>query len=526
MTDLSKLSDDELKALYEKTGAPQAAPDLSKMSDDELKAAYAASAPKPEFHMSDAVMDIPAEIARTAKPSIEAISNLANRSQQGPLEGLLSTGRAALAVPQLIASPVVGTLKSLIGHPMAQVEHTIGSFIAPEIAAKDNPETMYRNAAGDVETALSAAKPVGAPVRSVPMGPPRISTLSNGATMTIGPRPVLDWQFPTTTTPPPVPTVDELKNASRAGYRSPEVAAVQINPQAVQGLSTRIENELVNQGFRPRAASAPGTFEEVRGLVPPQGVPYVNVADLDSARRALGLQARQLDAVGQPTAEAAAARIAVDRINDFLPNLQQPDLLAGDAARANQILEDARQNWGAAKRAEQVQTLADNARIQAASTYGGGNINNATRQALRPLLRNNAAKARGFNQDELDALSQAVEGSWLGNTLRQVGKYGPDTGLKGLEHIAAAIGTGGTSIPFSAAAGAARLGGDAATRAAVSRLDTALRSRSPLARLLAAQNQPTPVTPSRLAAVLAFRPGNALQIPASLVPAYAQQDQQ
>lgn len=287
------------------------------------------------------------------------------------------------------------------------------------------------------------------------------------------------------------PTVEELKDAARAQYQHPDVTAVQINPQSVAGLSAKIESDLANQGFRPSTASAPSTFDEVRNLVPPQGVSGVKVADLDSSRRALGHYAKQVDAYGQPTAEAAAAKIAIKHIDDYLPNLKQPDLLAGDAARATQILDEARGNWGAAKRAEQINTLADNAKIQAASTYGGGNINNATRQALRPLLKNNGAKARGFNDSEMEALSNAVEGSWLGNTLRQVGKLGPDTGLKGLEHIAAAIGSGGTSIPLSATALGARILGDRSTRKAVERLEEQLRSRSPLHQAtLAARNNP------------------------------------
>jgi hypothetical protein len=496
-------------------------PEQQNATVDEIhKSLGASTAPEPK--LSDAVTDIPAEIGRTAQSNVDAIKNLSNRGTQGPIEGLMSTGRAAAAIPGFVLSPVIGVLKSLIGHPMAQAEHAVGSVIAPDIAAKDDPQKMYQNAAGDVETALNAARPAGAPIRVLPSGLPAPGLLPSGL-----PAPAhYDWQFPTTPPPAPVPTVDELKNASRAGYRSPEVAAVEIHPQSVSNLSATIENDLANQGFRPRAGSAPGTFEEVRNLVPPQGVASVRVADLDSARKALGIHAKEVDAVGQPTAEATAARTAINHIDNYLPNLQQPDLVAGDAAQASQILDQSRSNWGAAKRAEQVQTLADNARIQAASTYGGGNINNATRQALRPLLKNNAARAVGYNDAEREALSRAVEGTWLGNTARQVGKLGPDTGLKGIEHIISAVKTGGASIPLSAASLGAKVGGDAATRAAVNNLDRMLRSRSSLAQILAAQNPPRQIAPGGLSSLLAMQPRGGLQIPASLVSAYTQQNQQ
>jgi hypothetical protein len=204
------------------------------------------------------------------------------------------------------------------------------------------------------------------------------------------------------------------------------------------------------------------------------------IDDIQSVRKVLGRIADERSTTGTPTSDAVAAGRAIDHVNTFLENLRQPDLVSGNAQRAAGLLQDAGQNWGAAKRAEEVATKAENARIQAASTYGGGNINNATRQALRPLAKNDFQKARGFNQDERDALSRVVEGNWAGNTARQVGKLGPDTGLKGLEHLMLAFKTAGASIPFSVAALGAKLGGDASTRRAVNNLSEMLRTRSPL----------------------------------------------
>lgn len=287
------------------------------------------------------------------------------------------------------------------------------------------------------------------------------------------------------------PTVDELKTAARAGYNHPDVAAVRIAPAATEHLADTIASDLQfgpNSGFRPTNPAHAPVFDEVNNLRSntPQGavggpMPKT-VADLDNVRQALGNLAKEKDAVGQMTPAAAAASRAIDRIDDFLPKLKQGDLLAGDAANANQILETARGNWGAAKRAEEVQTKLENGRIQAASTYGGGNINNATRQALRPLQKDNFRRAGGYNADEKEALARAVEGNWVGNTARQIGKLGPDTGLKGIHHIGAAVATGGASIPLSLATLAAKVGGDVSTRRAVNNLETQLRERSPLHR--------------------------------------------
>lgn len=300
------------------------------------------------------------------------------------------------------------------------------------------------------------------------------------------------------------PTVDELKAASRAGYKDPEVAVVQIKPSAVDNLATTIENDLTTQGFRPNnQGQAFGIVNELKGAPG-----SVNVADLDSARRALGVVAKEVDSVGMPTANAVAARSAIKRIDDFLPNLQQADLLAGDAAKANSILNEARQNWGAAKRAEKVQTLLSNAELNAASANSGGNIQNSIKQAFKPLLKNNAAKAVGYNADELKALNNVVRGTWTGSAARAAGNLlGGGGGLGMLASGAVGYEAGGA--PGAIAAGLAGRGlksvGAKSTFNAVRDLDRLLRSRSPAALSLAATLPPTALQalPKKSKAILA-----------------------
>src|SRR5258708_26517684 len=131
--------------------------------------------------ITEAVTDVPAEIGRTAGANLDTIkAGVTDRALKGPTEGLMDTGKALLAVPGLLASPITGAARSLIGHPMAQATHAIGTVIAPETAARDNPQEMYKNAAGDVENALSKARPAGAiskiPPLRVPSGALQISS--------------------------------------------------------------------------------------------------------------------------------------------------------------------------------------------------------------------------------------------------------------------------------------------------------------------------------------------------------------
>jgi hypothetical protein len=277
-----------------------------------------------------------------------------------------------------------------------------------------------------------------------------------------------------------VPTAAELKSAAQAGYKSPDVAAVAIKPAAVTNLAAGIENDLLQRGFRPTAKSAGDTFGEIRDLRVPPGVDSVKVADIDTARQALGNLAKEKDAIGQPTAEAAAAQRAISHIDEFLPNLNQADLLAGDATKANSILQEARANYKAYKQSSLVDTKAANAELQAASTYGGGNINNATRQAFRPLLKNNAAGASGFSPEALDQLNQVVTGSPIGNVTRQLGRFAPSGPVNMGIHLGAALGTGGATIPLAIGAHIAKKIGEGITASEVDKLGNIIRSQSPL----------------------------------------------
>lgn len=466
--DYRNMSDAELLAIVKPQGA---APDYSKMSDADLMkvvqpAARAASpvtdpallaqlnAPEPPpARITDAVTDIPTEIGRTARANLDAVkAGITDRGSKGPIEGLLDTGRAMLAVPGLLASPVTGALHSLIGHPMAQAEHYVGTKIAPEIAAKDDPQKMYETAAGDVESALSAARPAGmTPLGATAVTPSKI----------------------------PAPTVDQLKAAARAGYNSPEVAAVEIHPRSVANLAAKIEDDLIDKGFRPR--NTPGTFDEVRNLTPPPGVNSVKVADLDSARKALKVMASEVDAVGKPTAEAAAASTAIDHINDYLPNIRPLDVIAGDAPAAAAILRDAAENWGAAKRAENVDVRLTRAERQAAKSGSGSNIENSVRQKIAGML-DVPSRSVGYSPGEITKMEEIVRGTPTRNTLRKVGKLGVDGGLSLLLHAGAVYPTHGLNLPVAAGGTIARKMGEALTARAGRDLSEMVRNRSPLVR--------------------------------------------
>lgn len=126
-----------------------------------------APAPGPLRTLTNAVTDIPGEIAGAAGEAVSNIAGVANRGQQGPIEGLLNTGKAVLGIPQLLMSPITGAARAVGGNVMTQAEHAAGSLINPEVAKRDNLDQMYATAKGDVDTAMAAAAPGKVPVPTV-----------------------------------------------------------------------------------------------------------------------------------------------------------------------------------------------------------------------------------------------------------------------------------------------------------------------------------------------------------------------
>src|ERR1700677_1835020 len=98
----------------------------------------------------------------------------------GSLKDVADTGKAVVSAASVPVAPIQGTAESLIGHPMAQAEYIVGSIINPKVAAQDNPDQMYEQAKGDVDLALSAARPKGFTARGPIAAPAPVAPQAAG----------------------------------------------------------------------------------------------------------------------------------------------------------------------------------------------------------------------------------------------------------------------------------------------------------------------------------------------------------
>ena len=126
-----------------------------------------------------AIGDIPKEIANaageaysTANAGLNPLSQDYQKAHETQFGGLAATGQGVLAIPAAAMSPITGTVRSVLGHTFADALHATGSLIAPETAAKDDPEKLYQIGKDTADTAMSAIAArkglIGTPPTAVP----------------------------------------------------------------------------------------------------------------------------------------------------------------------------------------------------------------------------------------------------------------------------------------------------------------------------------------------------------------------
>lgn len=351
--------------------------------------------------------------------------------------------KGALSALALPAAPLQGAARSLIGHPMSDVV----TALAPEGKGMD-----YETAKGNVDLALSGAAPRGvSPVGTRTQPTPRVEP----------------------------PTAQEIRDAARQNYADVRALGVEINPAPVSQLARRIETDLADLGLTQR--NVPETYGVIRTLQNPPRNSVMRAQDFENARQEL-VQARQ-----NPTnrREAVAANAAINHLDNYLANIPANHVIRGDAARASELFGEARGNWAAASRADTAAGKIDLGELNASTAHGGQNIDNATRQAVKQLIRpdkngRSMAQKMGYSADEIAMMNRVARGTRTGNILRGIGKLAPTDFIKVMAHAMAAKESLGATLPISGLSYAAKRLGDRSTLGNAARLDEMVRARSPL----------------------------------------------
>src|SRR5258705_8732015 len=358
------------------------------------------NAPTDDFSWKKTYQDIPKEIGNEASAGASDVMALANRDKMGPIEGLMSLPKAVIGAGRVVASPVVGAAKSVIGHGMANAEHWVGeNVVNPTMehfgykAQHPDPAQMYETAKGDVDTALSAMRPAGAPVKvpgpSITAPHPTVP----GATVTTAPSPAYEWKGPVAAAPKPTgiveqPETSEFFDAANNNYSNIRGFGVEINPAAMNNVADNILTELHAEGYRPRNSKV---FADVEELRKPAGQNH-EISDIESVRKVLQKTAKD-------PSERDAARRAIGQIDDYLANLKNnpQDVVVNPhfAGRVSEEALSASGNYAVAKRSEDIDEALDKAQRQAASGGAGGKIKKPIHKQLKtPANKKKAMQGR------------------------------------------------------------------------------------------------------------------------------------
>jgi hypothetical protein len=281
------------------------------------------------------------------------------------------------------------------------------------------------------------------------------------------------------------PTAEALRATGDAGYDAMRDMGVDYSSGAVSNVAFAIRNELEKDGiYREGAPRTHATLDRLQNPPPDSVAP---LSGLDSARKSFGEAAGDFK---NPT-EQKGAGIAQSGLENFISEPGAENVISGPADLAARTLEDARGNWAASKRSDQLTGVADTADLRAAVANSGLNLDNTIRQRVASVLTSPKQSA-GFSPDELAALNEVARGTPSRNALRFVGNFMGGggglgsmlwSGLGAAAGEAAAGGPGGAflgGIAAPAVGVSARSLANTLTSKALSRADQLVRQRSPL----------------------------------------------
>lgn len=188
-------------------------------------------------------------------------------------------------------------------------------------------------------------------------------------------------------------------------YARPELKGVQVAPnpvgQFVDDLKVKIDRDVAADFDAER------TFKMLDKL---KSGKATTVEDFDMVRKRLNEYAGELNPNFKPTPNARAAMTAKGEIDNFLANLQQPQLLSGDAKAASSILKEARASAQAGFKMDKVQRWMRDAEIDASKSHSGGNLENVIYQKIANALKNPEKQLRGWSSAEKAALKRVMPG--------------------------------------------------------------------------------------------------------------------
>jgi hypothetical protein len=399
--------------------------------------------------------------APTAVPaqhvSVDQMRAFAKAPQQlpdrGPLAqfgaGAVESGLGALnnaiqVDPKTLVARGVEFLSGKMGmglHPQAATTANAAASLAPVVgdAMAGRPQGVVSDLARTGGQMLPAALAPGSLVQkaasvalpsvgSVIGGQAAKGTPYEGAARLVGGMAggALAGSIPTSAKSAPLPTADlaALKAAKTAAYEAVDGAGVAFKADATKSLADDIKALVKDEGGREIYPGASAMADRIASVANKGDMPF---STLDKLRSQVGEKL-----MSGPAAEARIGGMIRDKIDSFFDGADASTVASGDGAGAAKLVRTARDLNTRFRKVEDVTNRVASADLRASSTYSGGNVENATRQNLRPLIDpKSPQRMRNPSPDEQAALNKAVRGSAGQNAVRLAGKVLDPRGLLG-----------------------------------------------------------------------------------------------
>lgn len=238
-------------------------------------------------------------------------------------------------------------------------------------------------------------------------------------------------------------SAEALKKAAREGYEQAANSGVDFDPNAVKGLTDEITQTLFDKGLIDETAPKTNSLLKRLGAAPKPAsddeLVTAPLTSIEAARKSFNAAARNF---GDPP-DAEAARLARERLDQFLREPPSGAVLSGDAEAASRLYREADKNWAAAKKSDLLTGAEEAADLRAAAANSGQNTGNALRQRIASALINQKTSSR-FSDAEKEALEGVVRGTKAENATRYISNLLGGGG--GLGQSVTALGTGGLAM--------------------------------------------------------------------------------
>jgi len=213
---------------------------------------------------------------------------------------------------------------------------------------------------------------------------------------------------------------EQLSAQSSSAFRRAEESGIALNPFRFNKSMGDISLDLRKEGYTPTAY--PKIESAIKELtMNPQPKDFV---ELQALRKIIMNAQASID-----PAEKRLATILKDKFDDYIINVPERDIMAGDAKGGAEAWKQARGEYVKLMKGEVFEKMLENAELDR-SKFTASGAENSMAQQLRQLAKNNK-KMRLFTKTEQDAIKAAAKGGPAQNLLKFFGRFAPTGPVSG-----------------------------------------------------------------------------------------------